>query len=92
MVSFSHAAGGLQAKNGELKGFVIAGEDRHWKPAKARIEGKQVVVSSPEVKSPRAVRYAWAPDPDANLVNAQGLPASPFRTDDWPAEEATPGR
>lgn len=90
VVSFSHAEGGLQAKDGELKGFVIAGEDRQWKPAKARIEGKQVIVSSPEVKDPRAVRYAWAANPDANLVNAQGLPASPFRTDDWPADDAAP--
>ena len=84
VVAFTHAEGGLQAKEGELKGFVIAGEDRQWKPAVARIEGLKVVVSSPDVKKPLAVRYAWAVDPVCNLFNRAGLPASPFRTDDWP--------
>lgn len=84
VVAFTHADGGLQGKEGELKGFVIAGEDRQWKPAVARIEGLKVVVSSPDVKKPLAVRYAWAVDPVCNLFNRAGLPASPFRTDDWP--------
>ena len=51
--------------------------------AKARIEGDKVVVSSPDVKEPKAVRYAWAPNPIWSLENGAGLPATPFRTDDW---------
>jgi sialate O-acetylesterase len=81
---FKHADGGLKAKDGELKGFVIAGEDKQWKPAQARIKDDKVIVSSPEVKRPVAVRYAWATNPDCNLYNGAGLPASPFRADDWP--------
>jgi sialate O-acetylesterase len=86
VVAFTHADGGLRAsgEKGELTGFQIAGEDRKWKPAVARIEGDAVVVSSPEVKNPVAVRYAWEANPTASLYNGQGLPASPFRTDDWP--------
>ena len=82
-LSFKHTDGGLVAKDGELKGFVVAGEDRQWKPAQARIDGAQVIVSSPEVKQPVAVRYAWENWPTCNLYNGAGLPASPFRTDDW---------
>lgn len=82
-LSFSHADGGLVAKDGELIGFVIAGADKQWKPAKARIEGGRVLVSSPDVKQPAAVRYAWENCPACNLYNGAGLPASPFRTDDW---------
>lgn len=83
-VRFQHADGDLVAKGGELKGFLIAGEDRKWHPAKAVIEGKAtVVVSSPEVKKPVAVRYAWENNPVATLFNGAGLPASPFRTDTW---------
>ena len=69
--------------DGELSGFVIAGADKEWHWAKARIAGEQVVISSPDVKSPRAVRYAWADNPKCNLYNGAGLPASPFRTDTW---------
>ena len=82
VVTFSHADGGLVAKGGALKGFVIAGADHQWKPAQARIEGNRVIVSSPDVPQPVAVRYAWADNPDCNLYTAAGLPASPFRTDD----------
>jgi hypothetical protein len=84
VVAFSHADGGLECKTGELQGFEIAGEDQKWMPAKARIEGKNVIVSSPDVPKPAAVRYAWADNPTASLFNGAGLPASPFRTDDWP--------
>ncbi len=91
-VSFAHCDGGLQAKGGELKGFDIAGEDRRWKPARAKIEGDKVIVSCAEVPRPVAVRYAWATDPECNLYNGAGLPASPFRTDDWPAAEAPEAR
>jgi sialate O-acetylesterase len=80
IVSFRYASG-LRANGEELKGFAIAGDDQKWHAAKARIEGEQVVVWHPEVKRPQAVRYAWADNPDANLVNGAGLPASPFRTD-----------
>lgn len=89
VVSFTHA-GGLKARDGDVKGFEIAGADRQWKPAVARIEGGKVVVSSPDVQAPAAIRYAWAMNPDGNLVNAAGLPASPFRTDDWEAPAAGP--
>ena len=82
-IVFTHADGGLQANGGELTGFLIAGADRKWKVGTARIEGDKVVVSSPEAKTPVAVRYAWEDDPKCNLQNSAGLPASPFRTDDW---------
>jgi sialate O-acetylesterase len=83
VLSFKHTNGGLVAKDGELKGFIIAGEDMQWKPAKARIEGDKVIASSPDVKRPAAIRYAWENFPTCNLFNGAGLPASPFRTDDW---------
>lgn len=82
-LSFKHTDGGLVAQGGELKGFVIAGEDKQWKPAMARIEKDKVIVSSPDVKQPVAVRYAWENFPTCNLFNGAGLPATPFRTDDW---------
>ena len=91
VVSFRHADGGLEAKDGALAGFVVASEDRQWQPAQARIKGDQVLVSSPHVKNPVAVRYAWEADPVCNLYNGAGLPASPFRTDDWPAESEPAG-
>jgi sialate O-acetylesterase len=81
-LSFSHADGGLTAKGGgELKGFVISGVDGTWKPAQARIEGNTVIVTGEGVKQPVAVRYAWENNPECNLTNGAGLPASPFRTD-----------
>ena len=87
-LSFHHADGGLAARDGDaLRGFAIAGADQQWHPAQARIESDKVFVSHPEVPNPVAVRYAWSANPDANLVNSAGLPASPFRTDDWPIAE-----
>lgn len=83
VLTFEHLGGGLNAKGGTLKGFSIAGEDRVFKWADARIEGDKVIASSNEVKKPVAVRYAWADNPEATLYNAEGLPASPFRTDSW---------
>jgi sialate O-acetylesterase len=83
ILSFKHTDGGLVARGGNLNGFVIAGADKEWHWGKARIEGETIVVSSPDVKSPVAVRYAWADNPKCNLYNDAGLPASPFRTDDW---------
>ncbi len=80
-LAFSHAGKGLIAKNGQLKGFTIAGEDGKFVPATAEIIGTKVVVSSKDVPSPKAVRYGWVNVPDVNLFNTEGLPASPFRTD-----------
>ncbi|HPC95433.1 MAG TPA: sialate O-acetylesterase [Sedimentisphaerales bacterium] len=85
VLHFQHVDGGLVAKGGEpLKGFAIAGEDRRFVWADARIEGETVVVHSDKVPEPVAVRYAWANNPICNLYNKAGLPASPFRTDGWP--------
>ena len=72
------------AENGEVVGFQIAGADKVWHWAKARIEGDEVVVWCSDVKRPVAVRYGWADNPVCNLFNSEGLPAYPFRTDDWP--------
>ncbi|MHC4248363.1 MAG: sialate O-acetylesterase [Planctomycetota bacterium] len=97
-VTFDHAGAGLMAGKKEglaptvptpgekLKWFQIAGEDRKWSWAEARIVGKNAVdVTSPSVAAPVAVRYAWSTNPEGcNLYNRAGLPASPFRTDDWP--------
>lgn len=87
VLSFKHVDGGLVAKGeGGLKGFAIAGEDKQFVWADAKIEGNKVVVSSEKVEKPVAVRYAWANNPVCNLYNGAGLPASPFRTDDWPGK------
>jgi sialate O-acetylesterase len=84
VVEFDYVDGGLALRDGDkLKGFTIAGEDKKFVWAEAEIVGATVVVSSPEIKSPASVRYAFAQNPDCNLVNKAGLPASPFRTDDW---------
>jgi len=84
-LSFDHAKGGLVAKGGgPPKGFAVAGDDGRFVWADAVIEGDEVVVSSPSVKRPAAVRYGWADNPEVNLYNGAGLPASPFRTDDFP--------
>ena len=82
VVSFRHAGDGLRAKDGAPKGFQIAGSDHQWQPANARIDGDKVILSHPAVARPAVVRYAWARNPDGNLVNSAGLPASPFRTDE----------
>jgi sialate O-acetylesterase len=82
---FTHVGAGLEAGgDAALQGFVIAGSDRKFHWAQARIEGNAVVVSSRDVPNPVAVRYAWGDSPLCNLFNKDGLPASPFRTDDWP--------
>ena len=80
-LTFTHTGGGLASKDGELKGFTIAGADKKFVPAKARIEGKTVVVSGDGVTAPAAVRYGWDNVPDVNLFNKEGLPATPFRSD-----------
>ncbi|MGA9326250.1 MAG: hypothetical protein WBV47_09395 [Salegentibacter sp.] len=84
VISFKNTDEGLVAKGGKLKGFAIAGEDHNFVWADAEIRGNQVIVHSPEIEHPTAVRYGWADNPDsANLYNSENLPASPFRTDDW---------
>jgi len=82
-ISFQPNTSKLVAKDGAVKGFAIAGPDKKFHWAEAVIDGNQVVVSSPDVSFPIAVRYAWADNPVCNLFNEAGLPASPFRTDDW---------
>jgi sialate O-acetylesterase len=81
---FDNVDSGLIAKDGSLTGFTIAGADQKFHWADAVIEGKTIVVKSDQAIRPVAVRYAWADNPACNLYNGAGLPASPFRTDDWP--------
>ena len=82
-VTLAHADG-LKTRDGApVKGFQLAGADKQWKPATARIDGAKLVVTSAEVAAPVALRYAWLDFPETNLVNSADLPASPFRTDDW---------
>ncbi|MFT3902029.1 MAG: sialate O-acetylesterase [Niabella sp.] len=83
ILTFTHAKG-LQAWGSDmLKGFAIAGADKKFHWASAQINGHTIVVSSLQVSSPVAVRYGWGNNPEVNLYNEEGLPASPFRTDDW---------
>ncbi|SHM49560.1 sialate O-acetylesterase [Chitinophaga jiangningensis] len=83
-IDFDNATTGLITQDGKaVTGFAIAGKDGHFHWAQATIKGRQVVVQSAEVPDPVAVRYAWADNPACNLANAEGLPAVPFRTDQW---------
>jgi sialate O-acetylesterase len=84
ILSFTHADSGLEAHGGKLTGFEICGEDKKFTWAEAAISGSQVIVSNPAVPRPVAVRYGWSDFPVVNLFNKDGLPASPFRTDDFP--------
>jgi sialate O-acetylesterase len=84
VVHFKHAEGGLEVRGEQLQGFTIAGPDHKFVNADAKIDGDSVVVSSPEVSDPSAVRFGWANYPVCNLWNKAGLPATPFRTDDFP--------
>lgn len=84
IVHFTHTGSGLKAQNGPLKGFAIAGKDKRFVWADATIQGDTVVVGHPDIKAPVAVRYGWADFPIVNLFNEEGLPASPFRTDEYP--------
>ena len=80
-ICFDHTGSGLIAKNGDFTHFTIAGKDNKFVPAKAVIQGKSVVVSSDQVKQPKAVRFGWSNTAEPNFFNKEGLPASPFRTD-----------
>jgi sialate O-acetylesterase len=83
-VAFDHVHGGLVSRDGKpLTEFLIAGADQKFVPAEAKIDGNSVVVGSPEVPNPVAVRFAWTEKSMPNLANKEGLPANSFRTDDW---------
>ncbi len=86
-VNFSHTARGLRTTAVEVRGFELAGEDRNFFPAAATLSGSSVVLSSEDVPAPVAIRYAWRNAPEATLSNGAGLPAAPFRTDDWHENE-----
>jgi sialate O-acetylesterase len=89
-VRFTNVASGLTTSDGAPpRGFLIAGADRVWKSADARIEGSTVIVSNAEVKEPVAVRYGWGNNPPATLRNMADLPAAPFRSDDWATASVT---
>lgn len=83
-ISFTNVSAGLRTKDTkEITGFSIAGDDQKFYWAKATIKGKYVAVYADQVQAPVAVRYAWADNPECNLINAEGLPTIPFRTDNW---------
>jgi sialate O-acetylesterase len=83
--------GGQNLSADALRGFELAGEDRRFYPAQARLSGKEtVLVSAAEVPQPVAVRYGWAAFPLANLFSEEGFPAYPFRSDEWPWPVAAP--
>ncbi len=84
-LSFRNADGMKAQDGGPLKGFALAGEDKvyHW--AEATVQGDHIIVTCKDVPTPVAVRYAWADNPECNLVNSAGLPASPFRAENWSA-------
>jgi sialate O-acetylesterase len=80
-VYFTHADGMQPRSGGAIMGFEAAGADGKYFEAQARVEGATIVVSTPQVPAPAAVRYAWADDPACNLINGSSLPAGPFRSD-----------
>jgi sialate O-acetylesterase len=82
-IKFGSAAGLMTKDGGVPRGFAVAGEDRKWYWADATIDGESIVARSDTVGKPVAVRYGWAHNPPANIYNKAGLPAAPFRTDDW---------
>ncbi len=88
---FSHTGTGLVSRDGRpLNDFAIAGADRHFVPAEAVIQGDTVIVSSPQITQPAAVRFAWDETANPNLANSAGLPAVSFRTDSWPVTAERP--
>jgi len=83
-LTFAHAAG-LRTRDGlPVTGFIISGKEQAFQPAQARIEGDKVILFNTAVKEPVAARFAWHETANPNLINGAGLPAVPFRTDDWP--------
>jgi len=92
-LKFEHVGGGLASRDDKpLSHFTIAGKDRVFHPATAKIDGDTIVVSSPKVARPAAVRFAWGNADEPNLMNKDGLPSSSFRTDDWEIEPVKPKR
>lgn len=84
-LKFTHVGGGLMTRdNASLDAFAIAGENKHFEWAEAKLDGDTVLVSAKKIPKPVAVRYGWSNNPRCNLDNREGLPAAPFRTDDWP--------
>jgi sialate O-acetylesterase len=85
IVTFSNVGSGLVVQGSQKpKQFAVAGKDKKFVWAKAKIKGNKIIVWNSEVKKPVEVHYAWADNPeDANLFNKEGLPAAPFRTDNW---------
>ena len=82
IVKFTSIGGGLQARDGgDIQGFAVAGQDGKFSWAKAAVNGDTVTLSSDDVKEPTEVRYSWAENPIGNLINKEGFPASPFKTD-----------
>ncbi len=73
-LSFTHTDGGLVAKDGELRGFTIAGADKQWRPALARIEDNKIIVACPDVKEPVCVRYAWSDNPGGTFIMGPACP------------------
>jgi sialate O-acetylesterase len=82
-VHFTHAGSELQARGGAVQSLEVAGADKLFHPATGTIETDTLLVSSAEVAQPVAVRYAWTNAPEANLYAETGLPAAPFRSDNW---------
>ena len=82
-ITFDNVSNGLKSTGDEITCFEIAGADQVFKPAKVKIDGNTVLVSSKEVKAPVAVRFSWSNDAIGNLFSQEGLPVAPFRTDDW---------
>ncbi|MBX3360813.1 MAG: DUF1080 domain-containing protein [Phycisphaeraceae bacterium] len=85
-ITFDHADG-MELRQSAVPQIWIAGEDRKFRPAGARVEGDALVLTHPSVPAPVAVRYAWASSPEAVIFGSAGLPAAPFRTDSWSASE-----
>jgi len=85
-ITFDHVGKGLECKGDALAGFTVCGEDKKFVPAKAEIVGDTVVVTCADVPNPTAVRFGWVnfAKPTLNFFNKDGLPAVPFRTDDFP--------
>ncbi len=92
IVKFDHVGSGLHAQGTPVVGFAVAGADKVFHAASTTIDGRTVVVRSEFVPAPVAVRYAWANNPICNLFNKEGLPASPFRTDNWKRTEISGGK
>jgi len=83
-LSFAHVGGGLKSRDGKaLSDFEIAGADGKFVSAEAAVDGASIVVQSKEVAEPKQVRFGWSNTTNPNLINAEGLPASPFQTKDW---------